>query len=957
MTQTKPQDDKSPAVAAAGACPAATGYRPDFTYPTNDEKRRLLELQQRGQATRHDHQGTFVGETFLAKSAVDAMEMLMLPVDDERAQVQRTPQMGRAALTDVRPGALHLMTLLALCLSASLAGAEVRVAKIFSDHMVLQRDRPAPIWGWATPGQAVTVAFAGQTKRATADAQGRWRITLDPLPANATGRHLTVAAEGATPRRVTIQDVLVGEVWFTVGQSNMMMGLGGATGGAEGLKRLEACPHVRVANIPGQESQAPEPQLDLTQPVSWTRPHGGYSAVSGFFAEKLYRHLGGEVPVGMITAVAIVPAEAWVDAPSLTDSPALEHLLKSPLNMTSKWFNGIIAPLGPYALRGVLYYQGEYNWGRGAEFQVLFPALIQSWRTSLEQPKLPFLFVQLPGFVEHRAEQDRQLDMDAATLAALRQPTLAGVWTDLREAQLNVWRSVPHTGMAVTIDVGEPYDIHPKQKEPVAERLLLSARQVAYGEKIEGSSPVPARVEVDDDRFLVTFEHVGGGLVAKGGILEGFDIAGQDLVLRPAQARIEGGSRVVVWHPEVKRPTLLHYAWGSFPHCSLYNSSGLPATPFRHQVLDRIHPADTARFAFRNRSFEEGPPDKPETAADWWLANGAVRTRERASDGDWSLKLPGKEAGASQNNIASGFGYLWNSDPLLPLAVRPGCVAAYSVDMAVTGGKPLSAYLRLCRDASAGGYQFWGGVPLPRTASATFVRRQIASAFAPFDLGGPDTAGGFFSHQNNAEGAVFLDNFSEVTLLRPLLTISDTGPITLPLAKPGQSVASAPRTVANGQRRTSPRQLDEAAAGPVPTVLYGLAGFPRTEPHHMQRLTAPCNDVGAVILGEHAELFEFTSEHRGATPQTLRFLGADGQNGLRGGQTPESESVVVRFRGADRPGAYRATLRIVTQAMNAGQLSAGQPGEPPVHLHYIDIPLSVRVSPGTSFSHENRMPE
>ena len=866
-------------------------------------------------------------------------------------------------LNSTRPRPL-LMTLLALCLSASLARAEVRVAKIFSDHMVLQRDRPAPIWGWATPGQAVTVAFAGQTKRATADAQGRWRVTLDPLPANSTGRELTAKAEGATPQRVTIQDVLVGEVWFTVGQSNMMMGLAGATGGADGLKRLEACTHLRVANIPGQESQAPEPQLDLTQPVSWTKPHGGYSAVSGFFAEKLYRHLGGEVPVGMITAVAIVPAEAWVDAPSLTDSMALKHLLKSPLNMTSKWFNGIIAPLGPYALRGVLYYQGEYNGGRGAEFQVLFPALIQSWRTSLEQPNLPFLFVQLPGFLEHRAEQDRQLDMDAATLAALHQPTLAGVWTDLREAQLNVWRSVPHTGMAVTIDVGEPYDIHPKQKEPVAERLLLSARQVAYGENVEGSSPVPARVEVDDDRFRVTFEHVGGGLVAKqqwrklpacdaptdrkleAYATEGFDIAGQDLVLRPAQARIEGGSRVVVWHPEVKRPTLLHYAWGGFPRCSLYNSSGLPATPFEHKVLDRIPPADTACFAFRNRSFEEGPPDKPETAADWVLANGAVRTRERASDGEWSLKLSAQNAGASQNDIARGFGYVWNCDPLLPLTVRPGCVAAYSVDMAVTGGKPLSAYLRLCQNANASGYQFWGGVPLPRTASATFVRRQIAALFAPvFDLGGPDTAGGIFSHQNNAEGAVFLDNFSEVTLLRPLLTISDTGPITLPPTKPGQSVASAPRTITNGQRRTCPRQLDDAPAEPVPTVLYGLAGCPRTEPHHMQRLTAPCDDVGAVILGEHAELFEFTSEHRGTLPQTRRFLGADGQSGLRGGPTPESESVVVRFRGADRPGEYRATLRIVTQAMNAGVLSAGQPSEPPINLHYLDIPLSVRVGP------------
>jgi sialate O-acetylesterase len=837
-----------------------------------------------------------------------------------------------------------LLRVLVFCLSASLAQAELRVAKIFSDHMVLQRDRPAPIWGWSAPREAVTVTLAGQTKRGTADAQGRWRVTLDPLPAESIGRDLTVAAQGARPQQVTIRDVLVGEVWFTAGQSNMMMGLGGSTGGAEGLKRLAACPYLRVANIPGQASHSPDPQPDFKPPVSWARPHGGYSAISGFFAEKLYRHLGGEVPVGMITAVAIVPAEAWVDAQSLTDSPALKHLLRSPLNMTSKWFNGVIAPLGPLALRGILYYQGEYNGGRGAEFQVLFPALIQSWRTSLEQPNLPFLFVQLPGFLEHRGEQDRPLDMDAATLAALHQPTLSGMWTDLREAQGNVWRSIPHTGMAVTIDVGEPYDIHPKQKEPVAERLLLSARQVAYGEDIEGSSPTPARVDVDGERFRVTFQHVGGGLAAKGGTLAGFDIAGEDLVLRPAQARIEGGRQVVVWHPEVKRPALLQYAWGGFPRCSLYNSSGLPATPFQHKVRDRIHAADAARFAFRNRSFEQAPADSPETAADWTLANGAVRTRERASHGEWSLKLPAREASALQNDIARGFGGVWNCDPLLPLAVRPGCVAAYSVDMAVTGGQPLSAYLRLCQNANASGYQFWGGVPLPRTASAAFVRRQIAAVFAPvFDLGGPDTAGGLFSHQNDAEGTVFLDNFSEVFLLRPLLTVSDIGPITLPQAKPGQSVVSAPRTVTNGQRRTTPRQLDDAPAAPVPTVLYGLAGCPRTEPHHMQRLTAPCDDVGAVILGQQAEWFEFLSEHRGATPQTLRLLGADGTSGLRSGPMAESESVVVRFRGADRSGEYRATLRIVTQAMNDGVLSAGQPGEPPIHLHYLDIPLSVRV--------------
>ena len=280
-------------------------------------------------------------------------------------------------------------------------------------------------------------------------------------------------------------------------------------------------------------------------------------------------------------------------------------------------------------------------------------------------------------------------------------------------------------------------------------------------------------------------------------------------------------------------------------------------------------------------------------------------------------------------------------------------MSAYSVDMAASGGKPLSAYMRLCRHSNATGNEFWGGIPGPRTASATFVRRQMASVFAPVYLaalagGGPppynksDTAGGLFAN-NGGAGAVFLDNFSEVMLLR---TVSDTGPILLPEAKPGQSVASAPRTVANGQRRTCPRQLDDAEAEPVATVLYGLAGCPRAEPGHMQELTADdVGDAGAVILGEQAELFEFTSVHRGATPQALRFLGADGKNGLRGGLAPESEAVVIRFRGADRPGEYKANLRIVTQAMNAGVLSDGQPGEPPINLHYIDIPVSVRVSP------------
>jgi len=840
---------------------------------------------------------------------------------------------------------------------AMTANAELRLPRLFADHMVLQRELPVHVWGWAETGETVVVTFAGQTQRVVADTNGQWRVTLAPMPAHSTGQDLVVTAERRADQPVIIHDVLVGEVWFTAGQSNMMMGLGSVTDGDEGLKRLAACPNVWVADLPGQALQAPVPQRDLAKPVQWARPGAGYSAVSGFFAEKLYRHFGGNVPVGIITAVAIVPAEAWVDAPALEASPVLCSLLKSPLQMTAKWFNGIIAPVGPYTIRGVLYYQGEYNGGRGAEFAVLFPALIKSWRTAFEQPNLPFLFVQLPGFIEHRAGKDQRLDMDAGTLAALHQPIFAGLWTDLREAQLNVWRNVPHTGMAVAIDLGEPYNIHPKQKEPVADRLLLSARQLAYGENVEGSSPVPAQVAVDNDHFIVTFEHVGGGLVAKGGTLAGFDIAGEDLVLRPAQARIENGNRVVVWHPQVQRPTILHYAWGSFPRCTLYSAAGLPAPPFRHLVRDRIYVSDAAGFSFKNPSFEDAPVDHPENATDWTLDNGAVRTRELASAGSWSLKLPAKNAGASQDDMARGFGSVWNCDPLLPLAVRPGCVVAYSVDMAVAGGKPVSAYLRLCQNSQAAAHEFWGGVALPMTASAQFVRRQIAAEFKPvFHLVESDVAGGRFGNQNDVAGAVYLDNFSEVTLLRPLLTVSDTSPIVLSAAPPGESAISKPRAITNGQRRTAPRQLADNPAEEVPTKLYGMANSQRTEPANRQRLTNPSDDIGAILIGKQAEFFEFVSEHRGATPQSLRFIGANESSGLRGGASPESAELVIRFKGSQRPGEYRATVRIVTQAMNAGTLSAGLRGEPPLNLYYIDLPVSVQVDlqhtqlPGRSVS-------
>ena len=210
---------------------------------------------------------------------------------------------------------------------------------------------------------------------------------------------------------------------------------------------------------------------------------------------------------------------------------------------------------------------------------------------------------------------------------------------------------------------------------------------------------------------------------------------------------------------------------------------------------------------------------------------------------------------------------------------------------------------------------------MPKTASATFVRRQIAAEFRPvFWHVEPDGVYGRFANLNDGPGAIFLDNFSDVTLLRPLLALSDTGPIVLPAAKPGESVVSPLRTVSNGQRRTAPRQLDDRPAEQVATVLYGMAGVPRTEPAVRQRLTEPSDDVGAVLLGDQAGLFEFVNRRRGSASRSLHFRGAKGTSGLRGGQNPESTELVVRFKGSDRPGEYRTTVRIVTQAMNTGVL-------------------------------------
>ncbi len=844
---------------------------------------------------------------------------------------------------------LVIWALLSFALAAGANDADLRLPAVFSDGLILQRDRPVPVWGWAMPGAAVTVAFAGQEQKATADAQGRWTVTLPPMPAHATGRPLTVIVGGSARAVRTVADVLVGEVWFTAGQSNMMMGLGSATGGTAFYEQhqAETRGRIRVVNGLGPHLLADTPQTDIA--ASWAEPTASYSAVSYWLAYKLFEHFKREVPIGMVTYTAIAGAEAWVDRATLQADPRLRTVLDDALDFDAKCYNGVIAAIAPFAVRGIVYYQAEYNgFGeRAVQFRALFPALIACWRRAWQQPNLPFLFVQLPGFIAAEAPANA-IDMDPATLARYRTVSGRGTWTEVREAQLLTWRSTPHTGMAVAIDLGEPYDIHPPNKEPVAQRLFLQARHVAYGEKLVHSGPIPTRTEARGAALVVSFDQIGAGLTARGGELKGFLLAGADAVFHPATAAIDGAC-VVVRSAQVPSPRHLRYAWDGCPDATLYNTDGLPATPFRWSDWTRAPQPDSDSFDWPNGSFEE--LDRAGRPAAWRLGPGTAVTATRASDGRQSVVLTNANASALFiTGITAGTGAYWNAPPLTGVSVRPGCLISYGVDLAVEPGDGEQAlYCNLCQDDCASGYQAWGGLRTATTAQAHFVTRTIVQratdTIAPSHFCYPDAAGARLIFQGGRKpGRLYVDHLTPVRILRPTLTLSAPGSIAIGPVAPGVTAVSAELRVGNGQRATF-RQLlrDDDTGTEFETILYGTAAFAADGMGPQQKLIAPTDHVGAILAGPDAEHFEFVGAHADAARRQLRLIGDDGQGGLAGGAQAEHEVFAIRFTGADKPGIYRAALRIVTQAGNVGTLSQGEPGEPPVNLYYIDRPIAAEV--------------
>ena len=619
---------------------------------------------------------------------------------------------------------------------------------LFTDNMVLQRDVRFPIWGWTEPGKKITVQLLGKTATATADAQGRWQVTLGPFPA---GGPYTVTISG--PQLVTLQNVLIGDVWLCSGQSNMEMGIGVIDNAAKEIADANY-PQIRLFTV--EKAIATEPQSLVkgqwqacsSRTVSnggW----GGFSAVGYFFGRELHEDL--KVPIGLIhSSWGGTPAEAWTSAeplskmadfqpyiddfrrtvdeakkgafdlekavnewwqtndpgsaakPAWSDSTAeisswktmklptnweeaglpsfdgivwfsrtftlpenwagkdlMLHLgpiddadttwvngvkvgglnvwdaqrdyrvpasiLKPGLNtirvrimdtggpggiygkpdqlklelatgnsdairLDGEWkyqetassgklkpfpqivsqnpnlvtvlYNGMIAPLVPFSLKGAIWYQGEANAGRGFQYRTLLPTMITDWRTRFGSD-FPFYIVQLANFMEERPS-----------------PT-ESQWAELREAQLLTSQNLAHTGLAVTIDIGDAKDIHPKNKQEVGHRLALAARALTYGEKIEYSGPGFRKMNIDGNKVHLTFDHVAGGLVAKGGNkLRGFAIAGEDKKFVWADAVIEGDT-VVVWSSQISNPTAVRYDWADNPNGNLYNKANLPASPFR----------------------------------------------------------------------------------------------------------------------------------------------------------------------------------------------------------------------------------------------------------------------------------------------------------------------------------------------------------------------------------------
>jgi sialate O-acetylesterase len=497
---------------------------------------------------------------------------------------------------------------------AAAAKAEVTLAPLFTDHAVLQRDKPLPVWGHAAAGEKITVTFRGESARTTAGADGRWIASLDPLAANAEGADLVVSGQNT----VTLHDVLVGEVWLASGQSNMEFPVYDPKSTQFHLQNAAAevaaakFPLLRQFLVSRTVAEQPIDTAKGAWDVCSPETVGRFSAVAYFFARDLHEKLN--VPVGIIDSTwGGTPVESWMSPAAIASNPAfavvgqrwqknladypakralyetqlaiwtrdaadataqgpaaLAAFLKKnpkqrpPRGPGDSWtptslFNGMINPLLPYALRGAIWYQGESNAERASEYHVLFAAMITAWRAHFGQGDFPFYWVNL------------------ASYGVPGDPTNM-TYAFLREAQTQTL-ALPNSGQALAIDLGDRSNIHPANKQDVGHRLALLARTRVYGFTGDDTGPTFTSATREGSALRVRFSHASG-LIAHDKPVQSLELAGADKKFHPATAKIVGDS-LLVSSPLVREPVAVRYAFTNFPEANLYNGTGLPAVPFR----------------------------------------------------------------------------------------------------------------------------------------------------------------------------------------------------------------------------------------------------------------------------------------------------------------------------------------------------------------------------------------
>lgn len=456
------------------------------------------------------------------------------------------------------------------------------VNPMFGDYMILQRDTEAALWGWSAPGKAVTVAIGGNTVTGTADSDGIWKAVLGVFPAG--GPYSVNVSDGE--ETVSYNNVLFGDVWLCSGQSNMEFRLSNVMNADEEIKKANYS-GIHFITIPARTSQVPLSMVnsDTKWQVTTSETAPNLSAAAYFFARKLNKETN--VPVGIIfSAVGGTNAESWTSYPMLQTLPefiqssedvrtgaASSETTKSP----TAYYNGMIAPVAPYSLKGVLWYQGESNWGEH-RYNKLLPALIADWRSAFKDQELPFVIIQISAF---------------GTIQSENNPAQMNVGLpEIREAQLNTVQKDDRTCLVVTTDVGNSADIHPTNKQDVGLRSAICALGKFYNEKIEYSGPIYKSMAKEGNQIRVSFYHTGTKLIAglKDGLqpvqedpkgeLRGFAIAGADHRFYSAHAVIDGDT-VLVTSDQVDDPEAVRYGWNDSPIGNLYNNAGLPASPFR----------------------------------------------------------------------------------------------------------------------------------------------------------------------------------------------------------------------------------------------------------------------------------------------------------------------------------------------------------------------------------------